>query len=351
MPADWGLVDLSDNGHQGCPERQTLVLMARANLRISSTVWARRAKPVVIFLSLIASLSLVPIKLPAGPGASGRNDEIRRAYDRYVQLTEARIAAELRPGGAFLYLDSLPQADHAAAFAAVRAGQMRMDRLETFENGRSIPHPGGMIHHWVGVVFVPGATLEKTLRLIQDYDHDAEIYSPDVTRAKLLSHSGDDFRVYMRIYQKRVITVVLDTEHDIHYQRLDKSHAASRSISTRVQQIENPGTPQERALAEGQDDGFLWRINSYWRFLERDGGTYVQSESVSLTRDIPIGLGWLIGPFVESIPRELLRNTLESTRRGLQRARLVPGLVPSENGITLAAWLSRKALRQHNCQT
>ncbi len=309
------MAGLSDIELQSRQREQTLISMARP----IQSAFARAAFSLAISFALVASFATLPASIFAGPGALERRAEIQRAFDRYVQLTEARIAVELRPGGAFLALDSLPEADRAAAYAAVRTGQLRMDRLETLENGRAIPHPGSMIHHWVGIIFIPGATLEKTIRLIQDYDHDAELYAPDVTRAKILSHSGDDFRVYMRIFQKRIITVVLDMEHEIHYQRLDKSHVASRSISLRVQQIQNPGTPSERALAEGQDDGFLWRINSYWRFLERDGGTYVQSESVSLTREIPIGLGWLIGPFVESIPRELLRNTLDATRRGLSR--------------------------------
>jgi hypothetical protein len=161
--------------------------------------------------------------------------------------------------------------------------------------------------------------LEKTLRLVQDYDHQAEVYAPQVVRAKLISHTGDDFHIFLRLRQKKVITVTLDTEHDAHYDRIDATRTASTSVSTRVQQVENAGEPGERDLPEGRDDGFLWRINSYWRFVERDGGVYVQSESISLTRSIPTGLGWLVGPFVESIPRELLRATLENTRKGLAR--------------------------------
>jgi hypothetical protein len=103
----------------------------------------------------------------------------------------------------------------------------------------------------------------------------------------------------------------------VHYQRLDATRVASRSVSTRVQEVHDAGSPDEKVLPEGEGGGFMWRINSYWRFMERDGGTYVQCESVSLTRDIPTGLGWLIGPFVESIPRESLRFTLEATRNRL----------------------------------
>jgi hypothetical protein len=44
---------------------------------------------------------------------------------------------------------------------------------------------------------------------------------------------------------------------------------------------------------------------------------YVQLEAISLTRDIPDGLGWLIRPFVTSIPRESLAFTLTRTREAL----------------------------------
>jgi hypothetical protein len=252
---------------------------------------------------------------PTGPKAGAQ-----RAFDQYVRLTEQRIAVEVRPGGAFLMLDRLPEGARAAAYSALRGGELRMERLETQDNGHAIECPGCMIHHWIGIVFIPGATLEKTLRLVQDYDHQAEVYAPQVVRAKLISHAGDDFHIFMRLRQKKVITVTLDTEHDAHYDRIDATRTASRSTSTRVQQVEDAGEPGERDLPEGRDEGFLWRINSYWRFSERDGGVYVQTESVSLTRSIPTGLGWLVGPIVESIPRELLRATLENTRKGLTHA-------------------------------
>jgi hypothetical protein len=44
----------------------------------------------------------------------------------------------------------------------------------------------------------------------------------------------------------------------------------------------------------------------------------VQSEVASLTRDIPTGLGWMIGPFVTEIPKETLTFTLEATRKAVQ---------------------------------
>lgn len=242
-----------------------------------------------------------------------------QAYEHYAALTETRNAEELRRGSPFLFVDAQPEAPREAAYAALRHAKVRIERIETRDGGRAIPCPDGLIHHWVGVVFIPGATLAQVLRLVQDYDHHAEYYKPDVMRAKALEHYGDDFRIYYRFYRKKILTVVLDTEHDVHYQRIDATHAASRSATTRVAEVEHYDKPDERVKPVGHDGGYLWRMNTWWRFLERDGGTYVQSESVSLTRSIPTGLGWLVGPFVNSIPRETLTFTLTATRDALTR--------------------------------
>ena len=84
-------------------------------------------------------------------------------------------------------------------------------------------------------------------------------------------------------------------------------------------EVEDAGTPQEHELPVGHDSGYLWRLNTYWRLLARDGGVYLQCESISLTRGIPMGLGWVVGPFVTSIPKESLTFTLETTRHRLAK--------------------------------
>jgi len=177
--------------------------------------------------------------------------------------------------------------------------------------------PGGLIHDWVGTVFIPKATIGQVLSLIQDYDHSSRTYSPDVVQSRLVSHQGDDFQVFMRLKKHKVITVVLDTEYDVHYSRLDAAHQYSISRSTRVSEVADPGTHSERALPAGHDHGFMWRLNSYWAFEQLDDGVVIECEAVSLTRDIPAGLGWMIGPFVNSIPRESLQFTLDATRKAL----------------------------------
>jgi hypothetical protein len=169
----------------------------------------------------------------------------------------------------------------------------------------------------VGAVFIPGAKLQDVLAVLQDYDRHAEYYAPDVERSKLESRDADHFRAFLRFRRHKVITVVLNTEHDVRYFRDSESQAHSRSSAVRIAQVENPGKGDEREKTPGDDDGFLWRMETWWRMVEVDGGVYVQSEVVSLTRDIPAGLGWLIGPFVTSIPKESLTFTLEATHKAV----------------------------------
>jgi len=245
------------------------------------------------------------------------------AFDHYVQLTEAQIDSESARHDPYLWVERLPEDRRAAAVAQLRAGQVVIERLNTVDPGEPEKHinvPDGMIHHWIGTVFIPGATLAQTLALEEDYNHHQDYFRPDVMRSRILRHEANDFTVELRLYKKKVITTVLDTEHEIHYALIDSTHASSFSRTTRIQEVDNAGEKDERLEPAGHDRGFLWRMNTYWTFEQKDGGTYVECQSISLTRDIPEGLGWLIGPYVTSVPRESLTFTLATTRSAvLQR--------------------------------
>jgi hypothetical protein len=146
-------------------------------------------------------------------------------------------------------------------------------------------------------------------------------YAPDVERSKIESREGDRFQVFLRFRRHKVITVVLNTEHEVQYFHDAPGKAHSRSSAVRIAEVENAGKSDEREKAPGDDDGFMWRMETWWRMEERDGGVYVQSEVASLTRDIPTGLGWMIGPFVTGIPKETLTFTLEATRKAVEARR------------------------------
>ena len=236
-----------------------------------------------------------------------------QAFTAYVANTDAQNTDTLR-NGPFLWVDSLPSSERAADFAKLRAGEVVMHRLSVTSSGANIDVPGGMIHDCEGIVFIPGAKLDQVLKILEDYDHQAIYYAPDVSKSKIVSHEGDQFRVFLQFRRRKVVTVVLDTEHLVTYYRDSPSRAHSRSSATRIAQVENPGESNEKEKAPGDDDGFLWGMETWWRMEERDGGVYVQNEAATLTRDIPVGLHWLIEPFITKIPEETLQFTLQATR-------------------------------------
>jgi hypothetical protein len=257
------------------------------------------------------------LALPAPVNAADLQPQAAQAYDRYIELTSAQVTAELAQAGPYLWVERLSPERRAADEAQLRDGQLVIERLETPDSGKPIAAPGGIIHHWIGTVFVPGATLGQTISFMEDYDHKTEYFKPDIVLSKILRHDGDDYFVHLRFYKKKIITTVIDTDQEIHYQVVDATHAYSRSRTTRVQEVDNPGKPDEKLEAEGHDRGFMWRMNTYWRFEEKDGGTYVECQAISLTRDIPTGLGWMVGSFVTSVPRESLTFTLTTARAAL----------------------------------
>ena len=142
------------------------------------------------------------------------------AFDRYVQTTESQINVELARREPYLWIEGLPADRRANAEAQLRAGQVVIERLDTLNPGdheNPISVADGMIHHWIGTVFIPGATLAQTLALEEDYNHHQDYFRPDVMRSKILRHNGDDFTIELRLYKKKVITTVLDTEHEVRY--------------------------------------------------------------------------------------------------------------------------------------
>jgi hypothetical protein len=254
-------------------------------------------------------LLILSCLVPAGVAQQQKTIE---AFDQYLTKAETRIRQSREKTSSFLAIDEFA-AQRTPMMARLQSGEVVIDK----KGETPLEIPGGLIHDWAGTVLIPKATLAQVLSLIQDYDRSSRYYSPDVMQSRLVSHQGDDFHVFMRLKKHKVVTVVLDTEYDVRYARLDATHQYSTSRSTRISEIADPGTPTEHALPAGNDHGFMWRLNSYWAFEQTGDGVLVECEAISLTRDIPSGLGWMIGPFVNSIPRESLQFTLEATRKAL----------------------------------
>jgi len=262
------------------------------------------------------ALTLI-IALAAVLDASGLKPQAGEAFDRYVKLTEQRLNGEISRGKTFLWTDTLSGSRRTEMERGLRDGGLIIERMETKDGGKSISAPDALIHHWLAMVFVPGATANSAVALMQDYDRHPRVFAPNIAGAKVLEHKDDRFRVALRFYVKKVIGVTLDTENQAEFFRPAADRAYSQIRSTKVTEITNAGTPQQGEKARGQENGFMYRLNTYWRFLQRDGGTYIQCESLTLSRDVPFALSWIIKPFVTQLPKESLTFTLERTKSEL----------------------------------
>jgi len=232
-----------------------------------------------------------------------------KAFDDYVAAAEPKIRTEEREATTF---NNVRDRDEGA----LARGGVVVEALGPAGNG-AVEVPEGMIHDWSGTIFLPGVTLDDVLAVVQDYDRSARYYAPDVMASKLIGRDGDNFRIALRLRERKMVTVVMDSEYDVRYGRLDEDHEFSWSRSTRIAEITDAGGPHERALSDAESHGYMWRLNSYWRFSKVSDGVVVQCEAISLTRNVPAGLGWLVGPFVREIPRESLETTLKQTREAV----------------------------------
>jgi hypothetical protein len=121
-------------------------------------------------------------------------------------------------------------------------------------------------------------------------------------------------RGYLQFLKKKVITVVLNTIYETRYYPYGENRWYCRSYAARIAEVEDYGEPDARELPEGDGRGFLWRMHAYWRLEKADGGVYVECRSISLSRRVPRGLGWIVNPFIRDMPVQSLKSTLVATR-------------------------------------
>jgi hypothetical protein len=233
------------------------------------------------------------------------------AFNAYINTVESRLGKQHQSRDNFLAPPLTPQSEKV-----LQQGELIIEPV-TPVTGSSLP--GALLHDWRGSAFAAGAKATDFERLMKDISAYPQHFSPQVLQAKVLMQQGDHLQALLRVRQRHVLTVVLDTTYDITFGRLDAQRGYSISRSIRIAEIGSPGTSSERVLRPDEEHGFLWRLNTYWSYEERDGGLYLQIESVSLTRSVPTGLNWVIQPFIEKIPRESLEFTLRATCNALRK--------------------------------
>lgn len=252
------------------------------------------------------------------------------AWDRYVRLTEDRIGNELASGKGFFVHEFGRPSEARATWQSVQSGQVIVSRMETEDpRGRSIKIRGGMIHHWRGTVLIPSVRLEQVIHRLR-YPDTRVPPQKDVLETRILERDQNSLRIYLKLVRKKIVTVAYNTEHLVHYRWHDPFRASSRSIATRIAELEKLHTPHEREKVPGLDRGFLWRLNSYWRYQQVDGGVVVECESLSLSRGYPVIFKPIVAPIVRSIAKKSMKRTLASLRHrllisGVEKERLQAG--------------------------
>ncbi len=242
------------------------------------------------------------------------------AWQAYVQLTEERIASELDSRRGFLMQD-FKDASEAEKIRAISAsGKPYIARMQTRNQANNqINVQDGIVHHRYGSIFIPGAKMPDVLSWVQNFDQ-YEAYFTEVEKSKMVSHNGDGFDIFLRLTRTKLgITVHYNTDYTFTFRHHDNARTSGRMISTRIAEIEGVGTRNEKEKSPGRDSGYFWRSNFYWRYLEEKDGTFLECESVSLSREVPFGLGFLFRSFVESIAEETVENVLISIRQGVLR--------------------------------
>lgn len=240
-------------------------------------------------------------------------------YDRYVAVTEARLSSERSGQAPFLWLDQQPAAERARLMTRLRRGEIVLAKLETRDRGAEMRIDGGLVHHWMGTVFMPGVPLDRLVTFVQDYNRYPQVFDPLIPRARVLARDGGRFVVAMRTSVQKIVTVVMDADYTIDYHALGADRMWTTNVATNIQQVHSPGAPNERREPGDEAVGYLWRFRMYCAFEAREGGSLEQCESVTLTRTVPFAVSWLVRPFVTGIPRDTIEFTLGRVRAGLVR--------------------------------
>lgn len=228
-----------------------------------------------VFVKRTAAVSALLVVVHPSPSAAAElTPAAVAAWNKYVAATEA----------------SLPQHERDAPLAD--------------PEGRTIDVDGATIHEWRGSTLVRGVTVAQ----IVDALLKPGVKQEDVAESRLLEQHGDSQRVYLKLVRHVIVTVTYDTEHDVQYVRRSPGFATSRSVATRI--VETTGA----------DRGFLWRLNSYWRYRQVGSDVQIDVLSLSLSRDIPWVVRPIATPLINRIGRESMRRTLETVQRRAEKS-------------------------------
>jgi hypothetical protein len=247
------------------------------------------------------------------------------AWEAYVARADQQMRARVASAGPFLWVDEAPGRKQRVQDGAILVGP-GMGRSGT----EAVP--GGLIHHWLAAAFIPQANLSCVLGVAHDFARYKQFYGPAVVDSKPLSASGEHQDFSMRsLHHVLFITTAMESQ----FATMDFPVNAQRwyivADSTRVQEIENYGQPNERFLPPSRGHGYTWRLHTITRYEERDGGVYVEMEAMALSRDIPAAIRWIVAPAIARFSQSEIMTSLRQTREAVLAA------VKAEHGVNVAS--------------
>lgn len=250
-----------------------------------------------------AGLALAAWTLAASAAAQSLPGPVESGWKAYLAAAESRLVRERGL--------PIPRRE------GVERGAIVVEQVTTPGPGGTLGVPDAAVHHWRGTVLVPGARLADILDRLEREPPDTR--QEDVVSSSILEARPGWLRVAIRVRRSLIMSAVFDTEHEVHFARIDASHGASWSAATRIVEIADAGKPNERPKPETQDRDLLWRWNAYWRYEQLPQGVLVECESVTLSRTVPLLLRPVAGPLVSHVARESMDRTLAVFRDRFRR--------------------------------
>jgi hypothetical protein len=275
--------------------RNTSTVAGRAALVARRTHAIRTSAVVTILIFLLGA---------APTRATDLKPQTLQAWNGYVEIVNSTTDRRATGGSQFLAVD-----ETADMVQRVRGGEL----VVTNHDPREVPH--GLIHHWLGVMFLPNVTLDQVMAVLVNYDHYGDYYKPFIAKSSVMERSGDQEKVNMMMVQKAYsVTAAVDADYQVQIVRLDANRVYIVSNAIRVQEVADYGEPSQHLYPENERPGYVWRTMGLTRLEQRDGGVYVEMETIALSRGIPVAFRWLVKPLTDKLPRKIMMATLEATR-------------------------------------
>lgn len=267
----------------------------------------------------LASLAKLLLLLPAlvvttlDADAADLKPETVERWEEYVAAVDANHAKRAVTGVESVFLSS--------DLIAGQTEKLRSGEIVVAPAGPHVPLrvPSGLIHDWIGAVFIPNATLNDVIPVVRDYDRYKEFYHPNVVESKRTggAEAGDQFS--MVLMNKSVVAkTALDSDYQVVYTWLDDRRCYSITRATRIREIAEYGTESQHTLPQSHGTGLIWQLHSVTRFEERDGGVYIEVEALALSRDIPVALRWAVEPIVRRVSRSSVATSLQQTEAAVR---------------------------------